>query len=79
MRKKKNNNLMLVPSLAWTNYQSMAKTFDYTVKNYSNRPLNVDTNCFDEFDNVFVIINTPASNPVGSTYTKQELDYFIKD
>ena len=75
--KKQNKNLMLVPSLAWTNYQSMANTFNYDVANYPNRPLNVDTNSFKDYDNVFVIINTPASNPVGSTYTKEELDQFI--
>lgn len=75
--KRKTKNLMLVPSLAWTNYQSMAKTFDYKVENYPNRPLSVDTSNFCEYDNIFVIINTPASNPVGSTYTKDELDKFI--
>ena len=75
--KKQNKNLMLVPSLAWTNYNSMAKTFNYDVLTYPNRPLNIDSNLFNGYDNVFVIINTPASNPVGSTYTKEELDEFI--
>ena len=75
--KKQNKNLMLVPSLAWTNYNSMAKTFNYDVINYANRPLSVDTSVFKDYDNIFVIINTPASNPVGSTYTKEELDEFI--
>ena len=76
--KKQQKNLMLVPSLAWTNYNSMANTFDYDVLNYPNRPLDIDSNCFKGYDNVFVIINTPASNPVGSTYTKAELDDFIE-
>ncbi len=75
--KQQKKNLMLVPSLAWTNYQSMAKTFNYDVVNYPNRPLSVDTSIFSSYENIFVIINTPASNPVGSTYTKEELDKFI--
>lgn len=75
--KKQQKNLMLVPSLAWTNYNSMAKTFNYDVLTYPNRPLEINDSCFNDYDNVFVIINTPASNPVGSTYTKEELDKFI--
>lgn len=75
--KKKEKNLMLIPRLAWTNYQSMANTFDYEVKTYENRPLEVDYELFEGYDNAFVVINTPASNPVGSSYTKEELDSFI--
>ena len=77
--KKQEKNLMLVPSLAWTNYNSMANTFGYDVANYPNRPLVIDPKSFEGYDNVFVIINTPASNPVGSTYTKEELDILISE
>ena len=70
---------MLVPSLAWTNYNSMANTFNYDVVNYENRPLKVNPSWFEGYDNVFVIINTPASNPVGSTYTKEEFDTLFEE
>lgn len=77
--KKRSTNALVIPELSWVNYLQMAKLNDYDIVFYDNFSLTFDYGIFNKYDNVVVVINTPASNPIGTTYTKEELDKFTNN
>lgn len=74
MKAKKEKNVLLIPINCWANYESIAAQQGYEIRFYDE---DHDFGSFDNYDNVIVVINTPASNPIGKTYTKEELDKYI--
>ena len=77
--KKRSTNALVIPELSWVNYLQMAKLNDYDIVFYDNFSLTFDYEIFNKYENVVVVINTPASNPIGTTYTKEELDKFTNN
>ena len=74
--KKRTTNALVIPELSWVNYLQMAKLNNYDIIFYDNFTLEFNRDIFSQYENVVVVINTPASNPIGTTYTKEELDKF---
>lgn len=74
--KKSTSNALVIPELSWVNYLKMAELNDYDIYFYDNFTMEFDLEIFNKYENVVVVINTPASNPIGTTYTKEELDNF---
>lgn len=74
MKSKKIKNIILIPINCWANYESIANQQGYEIRYYDE---DHDFGSFNDYDNVLVVINTPASNPIGKTYTKEELDKYV--
>jgi len=68
---------ILMPEIAWGNYSLMAKEFELKVINYD--PFNVDDliEKAKGLEKIFVVINSPCSNPCGLSYSYQEWQKII--
>ncbi len=71
---KSKTNALVIPKLSWVNYLKMAELNGYDVYYADNDTLEYDYSINEKYDNIVFIINTPASNPIGTTYTKELLD-----
>lgn len=71
--KKAKTNALVIPRLAWSNYNKMAELNGYDIVYSDFITLDFDYDVFNKYDNVMFLVNTPASNPVGISYSKELL------
>lgn len=68
------DDTIIIPEIAWGNYENMAKELNlnvirYDVYSLADLFLQVDS---IENDKVFVLINSPCENPLGHAYTYEQ-------
>ena len=73
IHKKAKTNALVIPNIAWSNYNKMAELNDYDVFFSNYLTLDFDYSIFEKYENVIFLVNTPASNPIGISYSKEHL------
>jgi len=69
---------ILLPDIAWGNYALMAKEFGLKVVNYNAYDVDDLLAKANELEKIFVVINSPCSNPCGLSYTYEQWLKIIK-
>jgi len=72
------NDIILLPSIAWPNYKTIAEELNLNIKTYDQYNIDDLLNKIDEMNSKFIlIINSPCANPTGHRYSKEEYQLII--
>ncbi len=66
------NDTILIPSVCWGNYKTIAEENNLNVMSYDVYDLNDMFEKIDSVDRVFLMINSPCENPLGHSYSYDE-------
>lgn len=76
------NQTILLPSIAWSSYQLMAKEFGLKIANYDIFDLEDLIRQIDELakvqDKILMVINSPCHNPTGISYDEATWQHLIE-